>query len=120
MSITVTGADTLAADLTRLSSDLMDPRLVRAAADEVAAHARRLAPIAVGYPRAGLLRSSIVVNPARRGPVVWVKAWARYSTFVEEGTRYTPAQPFMANAARAARVENAVDRAVDDAIRKVT
>lgn len=116
--ITVTGADTQAAALTRLTRDLQDPQLVRAAGEQVAAAARRLAPVAVGYPRAGLLRSSIVVNPARRGPVVWVKAWARFATFVEEGIRHTPARPFLAPAARSAAVSAAVGRAVDDAIRR--
>jgi hypothetical protein len=72
--------------------------------------------VAAGQPNAGQLRRSIVVNPARSGPVVWVKAWARYSTFVEEGTRYMPARPFLLPAARAERVAAAVDRRVDQLV----
>lgn len=118
MGVQVIGADGWVAAFTRLIADLDTPDVVRDAGDQLARTAWGLAPVATGYPRSGLLRSSIVVNPTR-GPAVFVKAWASYATFVHEGTRHTPARPFLTRAAAAADPPGAVDSAVDRMIGKV-
>lgn len=101
------------AGFTRLISDLDTPDVVAGAADQVATTARRLAPTAVGHPRAGLLRSSITVRPTR-GPAVFVGPWTSYSRFVHDGTRRMRARPFLTAAAvdPSGRVDQSVDRMI--------
>lgn len=119
MSVTVTGADAWVRAFTGLSRDLDTPTLVTGAGQAIAATARRLAPVATGYPRAGLLRSSITVRPVTGAPVVYVGSWTSYSTFVHEGTTRMRARPFLSTAAvladPASRVESAVDTMMREA-----
>ena len=58
-------------------------------ADGVADDARRLAPVRTGH-----LRSSIATGPIE-GNTVRVSATADYAAYVELGTRYMAAQPFL-------------------------
>jgi hypothetical protein len=115
VDVSVTGAQDWVRGFTRLILDLDTPDVVRGAGQQVARTAFGLAPVASGFPRAGFLRSTIEVRPTR-GPAVFVGAWARYATFVHEGTRYRAARPFLTAAAAAADPAGKVDTAVDTMI----
>ena len=81
------------AALERAVAGLASVELVKIGA-AVATEAKRLAPVDTGR-----LRSSIYSEPD--GPDVIVGASAEYAAYVEYGTRYQHAQPFMTPAIHA-------------------
>jgi HK97 gp10 family phage protein len=66
--------------------------------DDIASDAARLAPVRTGH-----LRSSISAEPAGADGTVTVRASAEYAAYVELGTRYMAAQPFLKPAVYTAR-----------------
>jgi HK97 gp10 family phage protein len=72
-------------------------KVIEMAAMNIEAEAKQLAPVDTGNLRASIGASS-------EGPLSWVvRASAHYAVYVEMGTRYMAAQPFMRPAVERAR-----------------
>lgn len=73
-------------------------KIVNETAYEVASLAYQLCPVDTGY-----LRSTIALEVYRRGELLKVVVAAHYAGYVEFGTRYMIAQPYLRPAAEAVR-----------------
>ena len=88
--------------------------LVKKAAGDVQGAARRLAPV-----KTGNLKRSIMVDIAPGGMSAKVTANADYSAYVEYGTRYKVARPYMQPAAQIVQTELNGGEAAETALKRL-
>ena len=95
MKIDIEGADELVRSIrNRLGSDRVVP-VIRRNTSQAQAKAMRLAAVDTGF-----MKRSITMRIDISGLAGYIVAGADYSPYVEMGTRYMSAQPFMRPAAR--------------------
>ena len=95
MKIDIEGADELVRSVrSRLGADRVVP-VIRRNTSQAQAKAMRLAAVDTGF-----MKRSITMRIDISGLAGYIVAGADYSPYVEMGTRYMSAQPFMRPAAR--------------------
>ena len=95
MKIDIEGADELVRSIrNRLGADRVVP-VIRRNTSQAQAKAMRLAAVDTGF-----MKRSITMRIDTSGLAGYIVAGADYSPYVEMGTRYMTAQPFMRPAAR--------------------
>ena len=100
--IKLNGLDRMLSDFTRAETTI-DKKIkeeVKRASSEVTRISQQKAPVDTGY-----LRRSIVMEILNNGFVGYIRAYAHYAPYVEFGTRFMDAQPYMSAAMMKVRPE---------------